>query len=129
MNLRKSALALAGSFTILLSTLGSAATAAPPDATVKEVNFLLERVGSSGCDFYRNGVWFKGNLGQVHLRDKYQYLVNKNMINTTSDFIDKAATESSMTGLAYRVRCKGQEDVLSKQWLNDELARYRATAH
>ena len=69
----------------------------------------------------------KGNLGQTHLREKYQWLVNKDMISATSDFIDKAASESSMTGLAYRVRCKGQEDVLSKQWLNDELTRYRGT--
>lgn len=129
MNLRKSVLALAGSLTLLSLTFTSAAVAAPPEATVKEINYLLERVGTSGCDFYRNGVWFKGNLGQTHLRDKYQYLVKKDMINETSDFIDKAASESSMTGLAYRVRCKGQEDVLTKQWLNAELTRYRASVH
>ena len=129
MNLRKSAVALAGSLALLCSTFTSAAAAAPPDATVKEVNHLLERIGNSGCEFYRNGVWFKGNLGQSHLRDKFEYLVKKDQISATSDFIDKAATESSMTGLAYRVRCKGHDDVLSKQWLNEELARYRASAH
>ena len=130
MNSRKSGLGLAGSVAMLLSSVFSpVAAAAPPEAAVKEINHLLERVGNSGCDFYRNGIWYKGNLGQSHLREKYHWLVNKDMITAASDFIDKAASGSSMTGLAYRVRCNGQEDVLSKQWLNDELTRYRAAAH
>ena len=129
MDIRKIGTSFAGGLIVLLASfLSQRVVAAPPETAVKEINHLLDRVANSGCEFYRNGIWFKGNLGQSHLRDKYEYLVKKDMIGAATDFIDKAATASSMTGIAYRVRCKGQEDVLSNQWLTDELKRYRATA-
>jgi hypothetical protein len=64
-------------------------------------------------------------MAQAHLRDKYKYLTARNLINTTEDFIDKAATESSISGQPYEVRCKGGATVRSNQWLRDELARFR----
>ena len=94
----------------------------------KEVDHLLARVAESGCEFYRNGVWFKGPLGQSHLRTKYEYLVKRELITATSDFIEQVGTASSMTGLAYRVRCKGEPEYLSRDWLNNELTRYRTSA-
>lgn len=130
MNIRKIGTAFAGGLALLLASFFSqAAVAAPPETAVKEINHLLDRVGQSGCEFYRNGIWYKGNLGQVHLRDKYEWLVRKDMISAAADFIDKAASQSSMTGLAYRVRCKGQEEMLTKQWLTEELMRFRAAVH
>ena len=130
MYIRKIGTALAGGLALLLASfLSPAAVAAPPETAVKEINHLLDPVGASGCEFYRNGVWFKGKLGQAHLRDKNEWLVNRDMISAATDFIDKAASQSSMTGLAYRVRCKGQEEMLTKQWLTDELMRYRAAVH
>lgn len=130
MNMRKMGIAFIGGLALVLASfLSHAAIAAPPETAVKEIDHLLARVAESGCEFYRNGIWYKGNLGQVHLRDKYEWLVRKDMISAASDFIDKAASQSSMTGLAYKVRCKGQKDMLSKQWLTDELMRYRATVY
>lgn len=130
MNIRKIATAFAGGLALLLASFFfPAAVAAPPETAVREINHLLDHVGDSGCEFYRNGIWFKGNLGQAHLRDKYEWLVNRDMISAAADFIDKAASQSSMSGLAYRVRCKGQEEMLTKQWLTEELMRYRAAVH
>lgn len=130
MYIRKMGTVLAGGLALLLASfLSLAAGAPPPETAVKEINHLLDHVGESGCEFYRNGIWYKGNLGQVHLRDKYEYLVMRDMISAATDFIDKAASQSSMTGLAYRVRCKGQEEMLTKQWLTEELIRYRAAVH
>lgn len=130
MSPRKTGTALSCGLALLLVTfLSHAAVAAPPETAVKEINHLLARIGESGCEFFRNGIWYKGNLGQIHLRDKYEYLVLRDMIGAATDFIDKAASQSSTTGLAYRVRCKGQADVPSKQWLTEELRAYRAALH
>ena len=127
MHMRKSGTAWAGGLYLLLASLvPAAAIAAPPEMAVREINHLLERVGESACEFYRNGVWFKGNLGQVHLRDKYEWLARRDMIDTAADFIDKAASQSSMTGIAYKVRCEGQAEMTTRQWLTEELQRYRA---
>ena len=104
----------------------SIACAEPPVNVQKEVNFLLSYIWSSGCEFYRNGTWSDSKTAQTHLRDKYNYLVARNQINTTEDFIERAATESSLSGQSYKVRCHGNATVPSKQWLRDELTRIRA---
>jgi hypothetical protein len=90
-----------------------------------EVNFLLGYIEGSGCEFYRNGTWHDSKTAQAHLRDKYKYFVARNRINTTEDFIEMAATESSFSGQLYEVRCNGGAPVTSNQWLRNELARFR----
>jgi Family of unknown function (DUF5329) len=102
-----------------------AARAEPPTKVQIEVNFLLGFVERSGCDFYRNGTWHDSKAAQAHLRDKYKYLVARNLINTTEEFIERAATESSLSGQAYEIRCNGGATLTSSQWLRDELARVR----
>ena len=114
-----------GPVLILELLLVPAAHAEPPTTVQIEVNFLLGYVESSGCEFYRNGTWHDSKSAQVHLRDKYKYLVAKDLVNTTEDFIEKAATESSFRGQPYDVRCNGGTTVTSKQWLREELAHFR----
>jgi cobalamin biosynthesis protein CobD/CbiB len=101
------------------------ARAEPPTKVQIEVNFLLGYLEGSGCEFYRNGTWHDSKAAQTHLRDKYKYLVARNLINTTEEFIDRAATESSFSGQPYEVRCNGGATVTSNQWLRNELARIR----
>jgi Family of unknown function (DUF5329) len=103
----------------------SAAHAAPPTGAQVEISFLLGYIEGSGCEFYRNGTWNNSRAAQAHLRDKYRYLAEKNQIETAEQFIDKAATESSLSGQAYMVRCNGGAALTSRQWLRDELARLR----
>ena len=105
--------------------LAPAARAEPPASVQMEVSFLLGFVEGSGCEFYRNGSWYDSKAAQMHLRDKYKYLVTSNLVNTTDQFIDRAASESSFSGLPYEVRCKGGAVITSKQWLRTELARLR----
>jgi hypothetical protein len=104
----------------------SLAHAAPPMNVQVEVNFLLGYIDGSGCQFYRNGNWHDGRTAQEHLRDKYNYLVARNLINTTEDFIEGAATKSTISGEAYEVRCSGGAAMTSRQWLRDELERFRS---
>lgn len=101
------------------------AGAEPPTSMPIEVNFLLGYIEGSGCEFYRNGTWYDSKSAQVHLRDKFKWLIARNLINTTEDFIERAATESSISGNPYLVRCFGSAPVTSKQWLRDELVRFR----
>lgn len=104
---------------------GPVAFAEPPTNVQIEINFLLGYVEGTGCDFYRNGTWHDSRAAQAHLRDKYKYLAARNKINSAEDFIEKAATESSFTSLAYKVRCNGGTPLPSNQWLREELARLR----
>jgi len=102
---------------------------APVQAAVQvqvEVNFLLGYLEGSKCEFYRNGTWHDSQAAQAHLRDKYNYLVAKNLVGTTEQFIERAASTSSLSGEPYKVKCNGAAVMTSQQWLRDELARFRA---
>ena len=113
-------------FVLMLALLlAPFAQAQPPENVQMEVNFLLGYIEDSRCEFNRNGTWQDSKTAQMHLRDKYNYLVARNLIQTTEDFIERAGTESSLSGQPYEVRCKGGATVTSKQWLYDELARFR----
>ncbi|CAK0753110.1 conserved exported hypothetical protein [Gammaproteobacteria bacterium] len=110
-----------------LGLTGPSAWATPPKNTQAEVEYLLEFVGRSGCDFYRNGIWHDSKAAQAHLRDKYNYLLALNLINTAENFIERAATGSSFTGQPYQVSCHGgiKMTMTSNRWLHEELARFR----
>ena len=104
---------------------GPVARAEPPASVQAEVNFLLGFVEGSGCAFYRNGTWHDSKEAQAHLRDKYKWLAARNMIHTTENLIERAATQSSFTGLDYKVKCNGGATITSNQWLRDELTFMR----
>jgi len=90
-----------------------------------EVKFLLEYIGGSGCDFYRNGSWKDAQAARAHLNDKYRYLKARGEISTAEEFIEKVATASSITGEPYQVRCHGGAGVATRPWLLEELVRLR----
>lgn len=113
------------SFLILGLALTPAVYAEPPTNVQLEVSFLLGYIEGSGCQFFRNGKWHNSREAQAHLRDKYQWLVERNQVNTTEDFIEKAATQSSLSGKRYAVTCQGGASIPAKQWLQAELARLR----
>jgi len=101
------------------------ASAAPPTVAQTEINYLLGFIERSGCEFYRNGSWYDSKRAQAHMRDKYEMLAATDRIDTAEDFIEKAATKSSLSGEPYQVRCGGGKAVRSNQWLRDALTRYR----
>jgi len=109
-----------------LTFLPPVAHAATPLAAQAEINYLLEFVETSGCEFYRNGSWYDSNAARDHLRTKYEAYASFSKINSAEEFIDKAATKSSITGEGYEARCNGGELVPSKKWLTDALMRHRA---
>lgn len=90
-----------GAALLLALVWTAAASAAPLPPAQFEISFLLGYVEGSGCTFYRNGTAYDSKAAQAHLRAKYQYLATRNLIATTEDFIEKAATTSSFTGQPY----------------------------
>jgi len=122
MNLRTTCTAL------LLAALLSppAALAQTPVPVQNEVNYLLGYIAGSGCEFFRNGTWYNAQKAHVHLRDKYKYLVEKNLADTTEHVIERAASESSLSGKPYQIRCSDGVAVPSQQWLRDKLMQLRA---
>jgi phage gp46-like protein len=103
----------------------SAVHAAAPATAKTEIDYLLSTVANSDCRFYRNGSWYDAKAAAAHLSSKLQYLLAKDLVQSAEDFIDKAATRSSLSGRAYAIQCKGTEPVPSGQWLQILLARYR----
>jgi hypothetical protein len=101
------------------------AHAAPPRGVQAEVSSLLASIESSGCLFYRNGSGHDARVAAAHVRDKYDYLIARDLIVTTEDFIERAATKSSLSGQPYEIRCGDDAAVPSNQLLRDKLARLR----
>lgn len=97
-------------------------------AARKEIDSLLLAVGNSGCEFIRSGKPHPALAAQQHLQQKYDYLATRDKLNSTEDFIVKAATRSSMTGEAYAIRCSGQPQQASDEWLKARLKDLRAAA-
>jgi|SRR5450631_2910082 len=104
----------------------AAAHAAPTPAAKIEIEYLLSAIASSDCRFYRNGTWYDAKSAAAHLRGKYESLVAKELIRDADDFIERAATKSSMSGQDYAIKCEGIAEMSSRQWLTDLLVSYRA---
>jgi hypothetical protein len=113
---------------VLALTCRPVGSAEPPNIAQTEINYLLGFIERSGCQFYRNGSWYDSKRAQEHLRTKYDFMVARDLIKTAEDFIDQAATKSSMSGMAYALKCSGAPVVASGLWLREVLTRYRLTA-
>lgn len=108
-------------------TQGLWSNAAPVAPAVRtEIDALLTRLQHSGCEFNRNGSWHSGEQARAHLLKKLDYLEGKNAVQGTEQFIDLAASTSSVTGTPYLVRCGSAAPVPSQQWLKAELGTLRA---
>ena len=111
----------------VLSSLSGAVCAAPlpQPQTETEVTHLLEFVQASACQFNRNDTWYNGKDARLHLEMKYDSLASRGAISKAEDFIDKAASKSSLSGRNYQIRCQDGKTISSAQWLAEELKRYR----
>ena len=113
-------LAMAAGLSVL-----SPAVAQPMERTQVEIDFLLQYVEVSGCEFYRNGTWHDSERAREHLTSKYEYLAGRDRIRTAEDFIGQAASKSSLSGQPYEVRCGACPATTTSEWLTAVLARYR----
>ena len=111
---------------ISLALLPLLSQAAPPPAARQEIAHLIAYLGASGCSFQRNGNWHDAAEAAKHIGRKYDYLLKRELVTSSEDFIARAASESSLSNKPYQVRCGGGAPVASAAWLKAELAKYRA---
>ncbi len=84
---------------LLTGLLATAAIAAPLASAVKtEIDSLLGRLEASGCEFNRNGTWYSAAEAKSHLLGKLKYLEERGLVQTTEQFIERAASGSSISG-------------------------------
>lgn len=117
-------IALSGALALSVCFALRASSAEIAPAARAEIERLLSFVEGSGCEFYRNGTWHKARAARSHLERKYRYLLERGLVRSAEDFIERAASSSSASGEPYRVRCGGRTRA-SAEWLAEELSRHR----
>ena len=116
MDIRKSAL-----LAILLAATAGSASAAPSEAARREIGALIGALDGSSCRFQRNGSWHDAAEARAHLQRKYDYLLKKDKVDTAEQFIERAASQSSISGKAYRIACPGQPEQTAAAWFGARL--------
>ncbi len=104
------------------------ASAATDAKAQREIDALIAELGTSGCEFERNGSWHDAKAARVHLQKKYDYLRKRNMADTAELFIERGASKSSISGKAYRVRCLGKAAEPSERWFRHQLQTLRGAS-
>ncbi len=103
-------------------------SAAPlPASQRSEIDALMAMLQSSACEFNRNDTWHNAAEAKTHLLRKLDYLEGKDAVRSTEQFIELAASKSSLSGQTYQVRCGSAAAVDSKVWLTMQLKRIRST--
>ncbi len=97
---------------------------AVPPQTEGEIRQLLNHISSSDCEFERNGSIYTQSEARAHIERKYKH--TRRHIETSEEFIKYTATESSITGRPYRVRCGNVEEDTGI-WLNQALKTLRGS--
>jgi ethanolamine utilization microcompartment shell protein EutL len=117
-------IAVAGLATLLVA--GAVFPGATPAPVRAEIDALLARLEASGCRFGRNREWYAGADARAHLLRKLEYVERVGTIRSAEQFIDVAATKSSVSGAPYQVRCGSAAAVNSASWLRAQLDAIRA---
>lgn len=111
---------------LALAALSNVAEAAPSAAAQREISGLMQALEHSGCRFQRNGSWYGATEARAHLQRKYDYLLKRDMADTAEQFIDRAASQSSISGRAYRVACPGVAEQDASAWFQQQLRGIRS---
>lgn len=101
------------------------AQAQVPATTDREIRGLIDGLAQSSCRFERNGSWYDGTRAAAHLQRKYDYLRKRERVASAEQFIEAAASRSSVTGRAYRVACAGLEPSDAGPWFRQRLSMLR----
>jgi hypothetical protein len=111
----------------VLLALPLLAHAAPTPRAQGEIEHLIGYIaGASDCRFNRNGSWHDMAEARGHVTMKYEYLRDRDKVATAEDFIDGAASRSSLSGKDYLVQCGAAPAIPAGTWLRAELSRWRA---
>lgn len=114
-------------FVLLTCIVATVDAAVPLSSTARaEIEGLMSRLEASGCEFNRNGTWYTATEAASHLQRKAKYLEDRGMVESAEQFIELAASGSSVTGRPYLVKCGGGSPVKSAEWLLLQLRGMRS---
>ncbi|MCD9086946.1 DUF5329 domain-containing protein [Stenotrophomonas sp. SY1] len=113
---------------VALATAAASAVAAPSPTAQREITGLMQALETSGCRFQRNGSWHDAAQARSHLQRKYDYLLKRDLADTAEQFIDRAASRSSISGKAYRVACPGAAEQDAGPWFLRQLRSLRESS-
>lgn len=111
--------------TLLFAGILTRAHAVELPTTKAEIAHLFTILETSNCQFNRNGTWHSSKEASAHLATKYKYLQDKDLVPTAEKFIERAATESSLSGKAYQIKCAEGVVQPSAPWFQAILLKYR----
>jgi hypothetical protein len=106
--------------------LAASFAASLPPAARTEIDGLLSRLETSRCEFQRNGTWHSASEAKSHLLGKLKYLEERGAVDSAEQFIERAASQSSLSGQPYQVRCANGAPVTSRAWLLSQLQLMRS---
>jgi hypothetical protein len=89
----------------------------------REVRLLIDAIGTSHCDFNRNGRQHTAEEAAAHLELKYARAGEH--IDSADEFITQLASSSSFTGRLYLMSCEGGT-LPAEDWMIDALEQIRA---
>ena len=87
----------------------------------QKINLLYQEIRTTRAIFIRNGIEYDAEKAVSHLKRKHDYAGDK--IKTARQFIKYLATESSMTGIAYKIKFPDGKVVESGPYLLQVLKR------
>jgi len=111
---------------VVLIGVVAAAAAEIPSEMRGEIEHLIAYLRQSECRFERNGRWYDADDAAAHIERKLNWLEKRDLIASTEQFIERAASESSRSGEPYHVQCGAAPAVTSREWFTAELERLRA---
>lgn len=91
-----------------------------PELTAR-VEAIFSEVRHSGCEFFRNGKAHDPEEAEKHMRRKFEHFSDE--IDSVDTFIELAGTRSLMSGRPYTVRCPGQPEQATADWLKEADTR------
>jgi len=97
---------------------------AQTDIESKKIEYLLHEIERlKGAKFWRNGSSYSPRQAAEHLRMKWQKAGKT--IKTSKDFIEKIASQSSMSGKAYEIEFENGTKTETKAFLNKKLGEWK----
>jgi len=105
-----------------LSLLGAQTATSQPMTETQKIEALIKIVDElKDATFIRNGDVHDCHAAAKHMRDKWD--AQKSKIKTAEDFIEKAASKSSVSGKPYLIRFSDGREVESGTFLREQLQK------
>lgn len=107
------------------ATFAIAEGSLPQRSEIELIGQLISSIESlEGAVFIRNAKEYSPTDAAIHLRRKLEAADDKTM--TASDFVQRLASSSSVSGEDYIIQLRGGQSILARDYLNEQLPRLQS---